>query len=70
MVGYWTRKRGAIRCDPGMLVDRRIVGRVCVEPSGPVTARGGVIKLGDPVSPFCKGRGGGGILPSVCALGS
>lgn len=65
VVGYRARKRGASRCDPGMLVDPRIVGQVCVELSGPVTARGGVIKLGDPVSPFLPGVWGAG---AFCAL--
>lgn len=69
MVGYLARKRGAARCDPGMLVGPRIVGRVCVEPNGPVTARGGVIKLGDPVSPFCSGRGGRGHCALCVCLG-
>lgn len=52
-----------------MLVDPRIVGRVCVEPCGPVTARGGVIKLRDPVSPFCPGCGGQGHSPLCMCLG-
>lgn len=36
-----------------------------MELSGPVTARGGVIKLGDPVPPFLPGAWGAG---AFCAL--